>query len=308
MSLTQRCRHIADADWFHHTITAVILLAGVLIGLETDAQLLAEHGNLLHIFDKVILGIFTIEVIVKMLAEGKKPWRYFLNAWNVFDFLIVAGGYVEPFLTVDASWLMVLRLLRILRVLRLVTALPKLQLLVGALLKSLTSISYVGVLLFIMFYIYAVLGVHEFAQNDPKHFGNLGLAMLSLFRVVTLEGWSEILYINMYGCDQTGYDGSTLCTNPEAQPMIAVVYFVSFVMLGTMIIMNLFIGVIMNSMEEIQQEKAAEERRLMVEEAHEVANAEIPLDANPRQELELLNAQLVALTQRIQDIAGRLEK
>jgi voltage-gated sodium channel len=307
VTLSQRCHRIAHSNWFHHCITAVILLAGLLIGLETDPGLVAEWGHVLHVFDKVILGIFTVEVAVKMLAEGNKPWRYFLNSWNVFDFLIVAGGYIEPFLTVDASWLMVLRLLRILRVLRLVTALPKLQLLVGALLKSMTSISYVGVLLFIMFYIYAVLGVHEFAQNDPQHFGNIGLAMLTLFRVVTLEGWTQILYLNMYGCDQMPVEGAP-CPSPEAQPMVAVAYFVSFVMLGTMIIMNLFIGVIMNSMEEIQQEKAAEDMRVRIEEAQAAADAEIPLDANPRQELEQLHAQLAALTQRVQDIAQRLDK
>ena len=148
----------------------------------------------------------------------------------------------------------VLRLLRLLRVLKLVKALPKLQILVSALLKSIPSMGYVTLLLFLLFYVYAVSAVFLFGHNDPLHFGDLETAMLSLFRVVTLEDWTDIMYINMYGCDRYGYTAKSIvaCTNPEANPLLASLFFVSFVLIGTMIILNLFIGVIMTGMEEAQ--------------------------------------------------------
>ena len=148
--------------------------------------------------------------------------------------------------------------MRILRILRLVTAIPDLRLLVGTLLLSIPSIAYVGVFLLLLFYIFGTVGVFVFGDNDPVHFGNLLRAFLSLYRVVTLEDWTDIMYINMYGCDQYGYDGlEEFCTTPSASLAFSVIYFVAFVTLGTMIVLNLFIGVVMSSMD-----KAKEERKL----------------------------------------------
>jgi voltage-gated sodium channel len=247
-------KKIAASAWFQNFITAVILLAGVLVGLETYPGLVERHHSALHIGDQIILWIFVVEIVVKMAAEGKKPWRYFLDPWNVFDFIIVAACFL-PF---EGNAVTVLRLLRLLRVLKLVKALPKLQILVGALLKSIPSMVYVSVLLFLLFYVYAVAAVFLFGENDPLHFTNLETAMLSLFRVVTLEDWTDLMYINMYGCDRYGYgpDSVVLCSAPKAQPVLAALYFVSFVLTGTMIILNLFIGVIMSGMDEAQAEAA----------------------------------------------------
>jgi len=147
-----------------------------------------------------------------------------------------------------------LRLLRLLRVLKLVKALPKLQMLVNALLRSIPSMGYVSLLLLLLFYIYAVAAVTFFGENDPVHFKDLQTAMLSLFRVVTLEDWTDIMYINMYGCANYGYDGIIeKCTNSNAYPIGAALFFVSFVLLGTMIVLNLFIGVIMTGMDEAKR-------------------------------------------------------
>lgn len=145
----------------------------------------------------------------------------------------------------------------------LIKALPKLQMLVGALLKSIPSMGYVSMLLFLLFYIYAVAGVFFFGANDPVHFGDLETSMLSLFRAVTLEDWTDLMYINMYGCAEYGYDASSTspCTDTLAQPGLAVTYFVSFVLIGTMIILNLFIGVIMNGMDDAKLEMEEEERK-----------------------------------------------
>ncbi|WNG39946.1 ion transporter [Archangium minus] len=253
-------QRIAGSRPFQTLITLSILFAGALVGVETSPDLVARYGALLHALDRLVLAIFVVELLIKLGAEGRRPWRFFQDPWNVFDFLIVATAL----LPISAQHLMVLRLVRLFRVLRLVRALPKLQILVTALIKSIPSMGYVALLLGLVFYIYGVAGTFLFGANDPVHFGNLPTALLSLFRVVTLEGWTELLYIQMRGCNQFGYgDFAALCTQPQPQPVAAVVFFVSFVLLGTMIILNLFIGVIMSGMEEAAEEEE-ERRRLAV--------------------------------------------
>lgn len=250
-TLPQKLRKIVEASAFQNFITLFIIAAAVLVGIETYPHLHTKYHSVLDVGDKVILGVFMMEVVLKIGAEGKRPWRYFADPWNVFDFAIVVACLL-PF---SGSAVTVLRLLRLLRVLKLVRALPKLQILVSALLKSIPSMAYVGIMLGLLFYVYAVAGVFFFSHNDPMHFGDLPISALTLFRVVTLEGWTEILYINMYGCDKVGYDGMIeMCKQPEAMPALAVGYFVSFVLIGTMVVLNLFIGVIMNGMEEAQEE------------------------------------------------------
>lgn len=244
------CKKISNANWFQNSITVAIIIAGILVGIATYPEFSEKHHTILEFLNKVILWIFVAEVVIKIIAEGKKPWRYFYDGWNVFDFIIVAAAFM-PF---GGSSVAILRLLRLLRVLKLVKALPKLQLLVTALLKSIPSMGYVSILLLLLFYIYAVAGVFFFGANDPIHFENLQMSMLSLFRVVTLEDWTDIMYINMYGCENYGYDGNSLCTSSTANPLGSVIFFVSFVLFGTMIILNLFIGVIMNGMDEARAE------------------------------------------------------
>jgi len=261
MSAIQKVmRRTAESRWFQRTITMVILMAGALVGIETDPALVERHASLIHVLDQIIIWIFVAEMLVKMAAEGRKPWRYFRDPWNVFDFLIV----VTCFLPIHAQYVMVLRLARLLRVLKLVRALPKLQILVSALLKSIPSMGYVGLLLAILFYVYGVAATLLFAGNDPMHFGDLGLSILSLFGVVTMEGWVAIMDINRLGCDQFGYDGfERMCTAPEAFPVASPLLFITLILFGTMIILNLFIGVIMNGMEAAREEEAlaASERR-----------------------------------------------
>ena len=245
-------KSIAMSKYFSSFITAVIVIAGFLVGMQTYPAVNSRFGSYLDFLDKVILWIFVIEVFVKVGAEGSKPWLYFKDAWNLFDFSIVA----VCFLPIEASFVAVLRLARIMRVLKLVTAIPKLQLLVNALLKSIPSMGYISLLLGILFYIYACVGVTLFAANDPHHFGNLQTAVLSLFRVVTLEDWTDLMYIAMYGCEHYGYDTmAASCTSSQAAPIVGALYFVSFVLFGTMIVLNLFIGVIMNGMDEAKADQ-----------------------------------------------------
>jgi voltage-gated sodium channel len=261
--MTSVCSIIAQSVLFKRIIITVILFAGILVGVQTYKEFSARHAGLLSLLDGLVLAIFTIEVVIKVLAEGKRPLNYFKNPWNAFDFLIVAICLAEPLLPIDAVFLPVLRLARILRVLRLVTVLPKLQLIVGTLLKSVPSMFYVCILLFLLFYMYGSMGVFLFGENDPIHFRNLQTSLLSLFRVTTLEDWTDVMYINMYGSDQYGYSPEDLAKwkpIPFAYPLVASFYFVSFVLIGTMVVLNLVIGVIMNSMDEMNAEMALAER------------------------------------------------
>ena len=247
----------ADSAWFQHAITGVIIAAGIVVGVQTYPVAVRAIGGVLEALDYIILAIFAVEIIVKMGAEGRKPWRYFGDPWNVFDFTIV----VVCFLPLNAHYMAVLRLARLLRVLKLVRALPKLQILVNALLKSIPSMGYVALLLGLLFYVYSVAAVFLFGPNDPVHFDDLPIAMLSLFRVVTAEDWTDVMYINMYGCENYGYEGiMELCTQSYGYPIFAALFFVSFMLLGAMVILNLFIGVIMGGMEEAKAENEMMER------------------------------------------------
>lgn len=238
--MIERIKTFVASKGFHHFIVAVIVVAGVVAGIETNPAIMEQHGSLLHGLDRIILGIFMIEALLKIAAHGRQPWRYFADGWNVFDFLLI----IICLLPVGGPFAAVLRLARALRLLRLVSALPQLQLLVGALLKSLSAMGYVSLLLGLLFYIYAVAGIHLFGKTDPANFGSLGSALLTLFRIVTLDNWGDIFLIQM-----------------NQVPAIKVaIYFVTFIVFGTMIILNLFIGIIMNSMSEMHAEIADRER------------------------------------------------
>lgn len=222
-----------------------------LASLESSLTLtnVSKCHNHLSIVDK------QIEAILKIASEFPRPLNYFNNSWNVFDFIIIVG----VLLPIGGSFLPVLRLLRVLRVFRLITTMSKMRLIVGALLKSIPSMVHIFMLLGIIFYIYAVLATFAFSENDPIHFENLQTSMLTLFRMVTFEDWTDVMYINMYGCDQYGYDGARLeCTNPSASPVGAALFFTSFVMVGGLIVLNFAIGVVINSMDEMKEEMVDE--------------------------------------------------
>ncbi len=255
---------IVKSNTFEYTILAVIVLAGILVGIQTNPELVAKYGWLLEILDHIVVWIFVAEFILKIIAEAPQSWRYFQDPWNVFDFIIV----VAFFLPINNNYVIVLRLLRILRFLRLVRVLPRLQVVVNAILASIPSMGYIILLLALVFYIYGVLATFLFAANDPIHFGSLSLSMLTLFRIVTFEDWTDVMYINMYGCDnfRTGNPyPEDLCTNPSASPLVAALFFVSFALIGAMIFINLFIGVITTSISEYQQKKTKEQEMMKVE-------------------------------------------
>lgn len=260
--LQNTCTKIRDSVFFEKFIIGVIILAGIVVGIETSDAIVETHHTLLHFIDTVILWIFVGEILIKIGAEGKKPWRFFGSAWNLFDFAIVAVCFL-PF---GGPWVAVVRLARILRALRLITAVPKLQILVGALLRSIPSMMYVSILLGLHFYIYAVMGTMFFKNNDPGHFGNLGLSCLTLFRVVTLEDWTDVMYTAIYGSHVYPAQGAIpVGPEPQAFGILAAIFFVTFVIIGAMVMINLFIGVILTSITEAQAEQLKEKMHLEAE-------------------------------------------
>jgi voltage-gated sodium channel len=283
--MTRLAKQTVAAPAFQRFILAVVLLAGLLAGLETSNSLMAAYGPLLHRLNLVVLVIFITEMTLKLAAHGRKPWLYFHDGWNVFDFAVVALCC----LPMDSQFAAVLRLARGLRLLRLVTALPRLQLLVGALLKSLGAMGYVTLLLALMFYIYGVAGVHLFGGHDVQHFGSLSAALVSLFRMITLDNWSDIFNAARAGA-----------------PIAAALYFVSFILLGTMIMLNLFIGIIMNSMSEMHAEIEARDRARHVK---EFGHATLADDVNQLEErLDALKAQATKLKWRLTNQPDRPEE
>jgi len=220
-------QRVIGARWFEPWMIGIILFNGVLIGLETSQEIMQQYGALLELGTDIILWLFIVEAALKITAVAPRFSLYFGNGWNLFDFTVV----VLSLLPATEEFALVARLVRVLRVLRLVSTVPQLRLIVATLVRSIPSMGHVIMLLSIIFYIYAVTGFHLFREHDPEHWGTLGAALLTLFGIVTLEGWVQVME-------------TALELNPWAW-----VYFVSFVLIGTFVMLNLFIAVVINNLE-----------------------------------------------------------
>jgi voltage-gated sodium channel len=243
---------IRDSIYFQHCITSFIFLAAIMVAVQTYPTPSKTAGIIYNVIDVLILWVFVFEIVIKLLARGKTPWIFFDNKWNKFDFLIVLISFVPlPTAGNSGGIITAFRLLRLLRVLKLVKALPKLRILVIGLFMSLNSIGYIGFLLVLNFYLFACAGVGFFGKNDPVFMGDIFTAMLTLFRCSTLEDWTDVMYTAMYGCENYGYDGiEHLCTMSYGQPLLGSIFFVTFIIVSSMMIMNLFIGIIASSVED----------------------------------------------------------
>jgi voltage-gated sodium channel len=234
-------QRLVNLPWFKGTVFGAILAGAVLVGLETIPWVHEGIGATLWQLDRLILAIFIAEIVLKIAACGSRPWRYFTDPWNLFDFAVTA----VCLLPIHAQYAQVLRLGRVARSLRLITALPQLQVIVTALLKSLPSFGWITLLLLTLLYVYSVMAVFLFGENDPQRFGALWNSFLTMFGVLTLEGWQDVMQDQMLGLP--GPDG----TAHPGMPIVAPLFFVSFIMTGTMIFLNLLVGVIVNSMSEM---------------------------------------------------------
>ena len=254
--MVQYCRQLTTSVSFGRFIILLIILSGLFAGAETYPKFDEGtfFGNLLQIAQNIILFVFFVEIVLKIIACGNKPLSFFLEPWNVFDCIILSVCLL-PLNMQSAS---VVRMARILRALRMITVLPRLRLLVSALLKSIPSLGYIGVLLGLHFYIYSVVGTVTFGKNDPIRFGSLHATACTLFQVLTLEGWNDVRDTQVLGSDVAYDDAWKVLAEgqrvSQGRPFISTIYFISFILLGTMIMLNLFTGVIITSMEEAQDE------------------------------------------------------
>lgn len=221
---------------FEYFIVGLILLNAVILGLETSPAIMAEYGTWLHFGNQLILGVFILEAVLKITAVAPQFKRYFGNGWNLFDFSVVVLSLIPA----SGEYAMIARLARLLRVARLISTIPELRLIISTLVRSIPSMGHVLMLMGVIFYIYAVAGYHLFHEHDPTHWRNLGISLLTLFRVVTLEDWTDVMYAAM------------------DMHYLSWMYFVSFVVVGTFVVINLFIAVVLNNLEQAKQEQLAE--------------------------------------------------
>ena len=212
------------------------MLNAVVIGMDTSPALTARFDEYFILANQVFLGIFILEAAIKIIAAAPNVHRYFGDGWNIFDFSIIVVSLIPA----TGQLATLARLARLLRVLRLISTMPELRLIVATLVRSIPSMAHVLGLMSIIFYVYGVAGYHLFHDVDPTHWQNLGMSLLSLFRIVTLEDWTDIMY-------------AAMAVKPWAW-----VYFVSFVILGTFVVVNLFIAVVLNNLEEAKAERLNE--------------------------------------------------
>ncbi|NCA72183.1 MAG: ion transporter [Sphingobacteriia bacterium] len=227
-------------------ILILILINALVLGLETSASLMARFGWILTRLDQVILAVFVLEISIKLYAQGP---HFFRRAWNLFDFLVIAIALVPA-----SGPLAVLRALRVLRVLRLLSVAPRLRFIVEALLAALPGIASIAALLLVLFYVSAVIATGLFGARFPEWFGSLGASMYTLFQVMTLESWSM------------GIARPVM----EAYPY-AWLFFLPFILLATYTMLNLFIAIIVNTMQTMHEAQQAAERERLEATMHQDA-------------------------------------
>ena len=249
--LTRICARIADTRSFNIVIVAMILITAIGLGIETSEALGARFGAAILIAYDVALAAFVVEAAIKLTAVAPRFGRYFGDGWNLFDFTVL----VLAFLPETGDFALIARLARLLRVLRVATVLPQLRLIIATLIRSLPGLGNVMLLLSVLYYVYAVAGVHLFRDHDPTHWSSLGIGLLTLFRVMTLEDWTDVMYVAM-----------------ELHPM-AWLFFVSFVMLAAVIMINLVIAVVINNLQDARVEVTLEGGENTLETVREEAAA-----------------------------------
>jgi len=260
-------RAFVESRGFNLAITAVIVINAVTLGLETSDRMVAAAGGLLNFLDRTALIIFTVEIALRLWVYR---FRFFTGGWNLFDFTIVAISWVPA-----AGAFSVLRSLRILRVLRLLSVVPQMRTVVGALFNSLPGMGSIVAVLLLVFYISSVMATGLFGSAFPELFGTIGKSMYALFQVMTLESWSM------------GIARPVMEVYPYAW-----VFFVPFVIITSFAVLNLFIALIVNSMQVVHMQDHEE-----VVHAEELAHGE---------RLQLMNA-IDALRSDVQRLEKALE-
>ena len=221
---------------FEFSVIAVIVFSAVTIGIRTY-DLPPFLVSLVGILDWCITGVFLLEIIVRFIGEPYKK-KFFCSAWNIFDTLIVLISLIP---VEDSELALLGRLVRIFRVLRMISIIPELRILLNSLLKALPQLSYVVLMMFIIFYIYAAIGSTFFAPINPNLWGDISSSLLTLFRVMTFEDWTDVMYETM-----TRYP-------------LSWIYYISFIFFTAFAFLNMIIGIVVNVLEaEHARERSAQ--------------------------------------------------
>lgn len=234
-------------EWF---VVSIIIISALVIGAKTY-EIPESALTLIHWLDYFITLVFIIELLIRFAAEEKKK-NFFKQGWNVFDSFIVIASLIP---IEDSEMALIARLVRIFRVLRMVSIVPELRILLSALIKALPQLGYVAMLMFIIFYIYAAIGTTFFEQINPTLWGDIAVSMLTLFRVMTFEDWTDVMYETM-----TVYK-------------LSWIFYLSFIFLTTFAFLNMIIGIVVSVLEdEHAQEKEMrdnEEGKVTLEDLYE---------------------------------------
>ena len=232
--LRARARALIEHPRFDRAIIALIVANAITLGLETSPAIVARFGDLLHVFDSTVLGVFVVELLVRFFVYGS---RFFRDPWRVFDFVIVGIALLPA-----TGALSVLRALRVLRVLRLISMVPSMREVVSALLTALPGMASIIGLMALVLYVSAVMATKLFGAIAPEFFGNLGASIFTLFQVMTVEGWPDI------------------ARGVMAQSQYAWIFFVTFLLIAPFMVLNLFIAVVVNAMQsKVAQDLKGEE-------------------------------------------------
>jgi len=230
--LRARLAEMIAHPYFERTVISVIVLNAITLGLETSDSIMQSWGGLLHAADRLMLAFFVAELAARMFVAGP---RFIRDPWNLFDTVIVAIALVPA-----TGNLSILRALRILRVLRLITVIPSVKRVVGSLLGAIPSMSSIIILLLLINYVFAVMATKLFGERFEENFGTLGASFFTFFQIMTLEGWS----------------GDVVRPVMEVYPW-AWAFFVPYIVIATFMVLNLFIGIVVDAM---QQQSLEEER------------------------------------------------
>ena len=235
---------IRNNNFFELFIISVILISAIAVGFRTyEESLNPEIFLYLSYLDYFITIVFLIEIFIRMVAE-KKLIDFFRTPWNIFDFSIVAISLI-PIESLDS--ILLARLVRVFRLLRLVSFIPQFRILIESFVTAIPRVGYILLFMFVEFYIFAAIGSILFSEISPLHWGNVGLAMLTLFQTATLEGWPDLMYQSL-----------------EVQ-RFSWIFFVVFIILNSLVFMNMIIGVIIDVIVKANENESPENIRLLKE-------------------------------------------
>jgi voltage-gated sodium channel len=235
-ALQARFDRLRSNKLFEVVVIATIVFSALVIGVKTY-PLPPWALQSVVIMDWAITLFFLTEIIVRFLGEPNKR-RFFHSAWNIFDTLIVVVSLIP---IEDSEMALIGRLVRIFRVLRMVSIIPELRTLLNSLVKAMPQLGYVALMMFIIFYIYAAIGSTFFAEINPDLWGDIAISMLTLFRVMTFEDWTDVMY-------------ETMAVYP-----LTWAYYLSFIFLSAFAFLNMIIGIVVNVLEEEHQRQAKED-------------------------------------------------